>query len=293
MPGVDLNSKIAAFSHLKRAEVVTAQHHNAPRRPGLTSARAATDAVAFRFEFATDAFHGRWFHEPRAPSQCIHLQGCISMWGDRSSGPDRRAALNQYRRRASVYDLELLLFEPVRRQALAWLAPRRGDTVIDVGCGTGLSFEALFRTVGGGGRIIGIEQSPQMLDKARQRVQRQRWRNGTLLDAPAEDADIPGKADAVLLHFTHDVLQNEAALDNVVRHLKPGATVVASGLKWAPAWALPVNLFVWPAALRSVSSLAGLDQPWRPMARLLGEPELRSTLGGGVYLARWRVPGGL
>lgn len=215
------------------------------------------------------------------------------MFRDRSSGPDRRAALDQYRRRASVYDLELLLFEPVRRQALAWLAPRRGDTVIDVGCGTGLSFESLQRAVGETGRIIGIEQSPEMIDKARQRVQQHGWRNVRLLNAPAEDADIPGLADAALLHFTHDVLQNEVALANVVRHLKPGATVVASGLKWAPAWALPVNLFVWPAALRSVSSFSGLHQPWQRLAALLGKPELRTTLGGGVYLARLRMPGAL
>ena len=32
----------------------------------------------------------------------------------------------------------------------------------------------------------------------------------------------------MLLHFTHDVMQNDAALANVLRHLKPGATVVAS-----------------------------------------------------------------
>jgi ubiquinone/menaquinone biosynthesis C-methylase UbiE len=215
------------------------------------------------------------------------------MFGDRSTGPDREAALDQYRRRASVYDLELLLFEPVRRQALAWLAPRAGDTVIDVGCGTGLSFELLRRAVGDGGRIIGIEQSPEMIDKARQRVRRHGWHNVTLLNAAAEDADIPGLADAVLMHFTHDVLQNEAALANVLRHLKPGATVMACGLKWAPVWALPVNLFVWPAALRSVSSLAGLHRPWQQLARRLGEPELRYALGGGVFLARLRVPGAL
>lgn len=215
------------------------------------------------------------------------------MLRNRNPGPDRQAALDQYRRRASVYDLELLLFEPVRRQALAWLAPRRGDTVIDVGCGTGLSFEPLRNAVGASGHIIGIEQSPPMCDKARQRVQRHGWRNIRLLNAPAEDADIPGRADALLLHFTHDVLQNDAALANVLRPLKPGATVVACGLKWAPPWALPVNLFVWPAALRSVSSLAGLHQPWQRLAGLLGEPELRQMMGGGVYLARLRVPGQL
>ena len=208
----------------------------------------------------------------------------------RPPGPDRAAALQQYRRRASVYDLELALLEPVRRRAVAWLAPRPGDTVLDVGCGTGLSFELLRSAVGDSGHIVGIEQSPQMIDKARQRVQRHGWRNVTLLCAPAEEARISGRADAALLHFTHDVMQSDAALDHVLRHLKPGATLVASGLKWAPPWALPVNLFVWPAALHSVSSMSGLHRPWQQLARKVGEPERQTLLGGGIYLARARVP---
>jgi SAM-dependent methyltransferase len=206
------------------------------------------------------------------------------------AGPDRAAALAQYRRRAWVYDLELALLEPIRRRAVAWLAPGPGDTVLDVGCGTGLSFELLQAAVGRSGRIVGIEQSPQMLDKARQRVQRHGWRNVTLLCASAEDARLSGRADAALLHFTHDVMQNGAALEHVLQHLKPGATLVASGLKWAPSWALPVNLLVLPAALRSVSSLGGLHRPWDELARRVGEPERRTLLAGGVYLAKARVP---
>lgn len=211
------------------------------------------------------------------------------MTSSRKRGPDREAALDQYRRRAAVYDLELLLFEPVRRRAIGWLAPRPGDTVIDVGCGTGLSFESLLAAVGETGHVVGIEQSPQMIDKARQRARQQGWRNVTLLNAPAEDAQIRHAADAMLMHFTHDVLQNAAALDNVLRCLKPEATVVASGLKWAPPWALPVNLFVLPAALHSVSSLVGLRRPWQLLADRLGEPQLQYMLGGGVYLARMRA----
>jgi len=86
------------------------------------------------------------------------------------------------------------------------------------------------------------------------------------------------------------VLESDDALDHVLSHLKPGATVVASGLKWAPPWAVPVNLFVWPAARRSVSSLAGLHRPWQKLARRVGEPERQTMLAGAVYLARARVP---
>lgn len=208
----------------------------------------------------------------------------------RQTGPDRAAALAQYRRRAWIYDLELALFEPVRRRAVSWLALRPGNTVLDIGCGTGLSFALLHEAVGSRGRIVGVEQSPQMLDKARQRVQRHGWSNLTLLCAPAEEARLNGRADAALLHFTHDIMQNGTALDHVLRHLKPGVTIVASGLKWAPAWALPMNLLVLPAALRSVSSLAGLQRPWQELARRVGEPERQTLLAGGVYLIKARVP---
>jgi ubiquinone/menaquinone biosynthesis C-methylase UbiE len=206
------------------------------------------------------------------------------------ASPDRHAALAQYRRRAAVYDLELALLEPVRRSAVSWLGLAAGDSVLDVGCGTGLSFEMLRAAVGPRGRIVGVEQSPEMIERARQRVRQQGWRNVSLLNAPVEDARITGKADAALFHFTHDILQREDALRQVLRHLRPGASVVASGLKWAPLWAGPLNLLVLPAALRSVSSLAGMDRPWHRLDRLIGPLQTRSLLAGTVYMVHGRRP---
>jgi len=199
--------------------------------------------------------------------------------------PDRDVALAQYRGRAAVYDLELALFEPIRRRAIAQLALRSGEAVLDVGCGTGLSFERLLQGVGSAGRIIGLEQSPEMIERARQRVRRHRWRNVELVCAPVEVAKIPALADAALFHFTHDILQQPEALANVLRHLKPGARVVASGLKWAGSWRWPTNLFVLPAALRSVSSLEGLRAPWAGLAKAVPDLEIRETLLGGVFVA--------
>ncbi len=195
------------------------------------------------------------------------------------------AALEQYRRRACVYDLEMAPWEPIRLEAIELLALQPGDTVLDVGCGTGLSLAPLRQGVGPGGQVVGIEQSADMLAIARQRQECQGWANVTLTLAPVAEAPIDVMADAALFHFTHDILQQPEALANVMAHLKPGARVVACGLKWAGPWFWPTNFMVLPAALHSVSSLAGLDQPWRLLARHVPGLRVESRLGDGAYLA--------
>lgn len=199
--------------------------------------------------------------------------------------PDHSAALAQYRRRAAVYDIELALFEPVRRRAIERLALRPGDRVFDVGCGTGLSLPQLQPGVGAKGRIVGIEQSPEMIAKARERVALHGWKNVELIEASVETARIKGNADAALFHFTHDILREPLAIANVLRHLRPGAHIVACGLQWAPFWAWPVNLLVFGAARHSVTSLAGLGNPWSVLAKHLSGLQVEPMMAGGVFIA--------
>lgn len=211
------------------------------------------------------------------------------------SAPDREAALAQYRERAGRYDLELAAFEPVRRRAIGQLGLVKGQTVLDVGCGTGLSFALLHAAVGAQGGIVGIEQCPEMVDGARARIASRGWANVTLEAVPTEEATRSGPlADAALFHFTHDILRRPEAIDRMLARLRPGATVVAAGLKWADPWApwaWPANLFVWSAALYSVTSLDGLDAPWSLLASRVHGLTVEPALCGAAYVAHATVPG--
>ena len=114
--------------------------------------------------------------------------------------------------------------------------PGPGEVVVDVGCGTGVNFDLLRAGVGPTGRIIAVEPCPEMLARARWRVERQGWQNVTLIEAAAEEVTLSGPADAALFCATHDVMRSPQALLNVVSQVNRGGRVVAGGPKRAPWW---------------------------------------------------------
>jgi SAM-dependent methyltransferase len=233
--------------------------------------------------FLVPSAAGRW--------PAFNVEFCVTSHKLYSPTPDRDAALAQYRSRAGIYDLELTPFEPVRRLAIQRLDLRPGETVLDVGCGTGLSLQALAEGVGARGRVIGIEQCPEMIEQAEARVHGHGWPQVTLLNAPVEDAAITVRAHAALFHFTHDILRHPPAVARVFAHLRPGARVVAAGLKWAGPWSWAVNGFVLGAALHSVTALDGLSEPWSELADRLDDFTVQPALFGGGYVASGVVKG--
>lgn len=81
---------------------------------------------------------------------------------------------------------------PIRLRTIDRLQLHPGDIVLDVACGTGLSFAPLRERIGPAGRLIGIEVSSEMIALARGRCQQQDWRNVTLIESAIEDASIDG-----------------------------------------------------------------------------------------------------
>jgi SAM-dependent methyltransferase len=183
------------------------------------------------------------------------------------NAPDRGAAVASYAKLAPKYDATCHWLDRIRTEALGVLNPREGETILDVACGTGAMLPVLARAVGSRGRVIGIEQCPEMAAIARRRITDAGLENVILVVAPVEDADIGATADAILFCYTHDVLQSDRAVARVLSCARPGARVVAAGARLLGWWAAPVNLWKLWRSRNYLSTYRGLRDPSANLAR--------------------------
>ena len=205
--------------------------------------------------------------------------------------PARRAARQQaYSEQARSYDQKTGAFRSYRQAIIEALPVRPGQVVLDVGSGTGLCCGLLRDKVGPQGGVVGIEESPEMAAVARERIADQGWRNVTVVQSPAEDAQIPATADAALFCAVHDILQSPGALRNVMTKLRPGAWVAAGGGKWAARWLVGVNLQARMLHAPYVRSFEGFGRPWRHLEPLLEDVHVRELALGSGYIVTGQAP---
>lgn len=197
--------------------------------------------------------------------------------------------LPAYTERAGDYDQDTATHARWRRLLVDCLPLRPGDTVLDVGCGTGLCFPLVLDRIGPNGTIIGIDSAPDMLAEAQAKITAHGWDGVQLIDAEIEHADIPVLADAALFSAVHDILQSPAALDVVFAHLRPGAWVASVGGKWPPPWQLPLSAYVLSLHSPYIRDFDGFDRPWRGLERRLDDFHVTEVAFGAGYLARGRV----
>ncbi|MDJ0798174.1 MAG: methyltransferase domain-containing protein [Calothrix sp. MO_167.B12] len=96
--------------------------------------------------------------------------------------------------------------------------------ILDIGTGTGNLAIASAKIVGAGGRVIGVDISPQMLDVARSKVKALSLSNVELQLADAELLDYPANSfDRILCANTFPWIEDkQAALRAWYKFLKPG-----------------------------------------------------------------------
>ena len=212
---------------------------------------------------------------------------------------DRDHVAEAYGRWAPIYDI---VFGPVfrrGRRAAVRAAEHVGGHILEVGVGTGLSLA----DYGRGTRIVGIDISEPMLDKARKRVEAQGLTNVEALEVmDAEHLAMPDASfDVVVAQYVVTAIHNpERALDEFVRVVRPGGEIILTtriGAETGLAKLWRNGSCPSPAASAGAPNSPGLvtnnGPPDRgPSAWWSGARCLRSVISGCCVTSAWpiRVP---
>lgn len=211
----------------------------------------------------------------------------------------RDAIRDVYDRRARFYDLAVwgyyLMGMPIgkwRRMGVEALELQPGDTVVEVGCGTGLNFALLQKAIGPDGKIIGIDISENMLDRARSMVRGKGWRNVELVSGSVSEFEFPVGVGGII---AMGVLTYEPEFDKVIER---GAKALSPGRKWAvldykmsSGWQrIFAPLFVALGSSFGVSKDLMERHVWEAVERHLENTTMQELYGGFVYIVSGEAP---
>jgi len=182
---------------------------------------------------------------------------------------------------ADHYDDEPLSFH-VRfgRRSVDRAQLRRGDRVLDVGCGSGSSVLPAAQDVGPSGRVVGVDVSDGLLALCRAKVEHAGFDNVELRIRDMRELDLPARSfDAVLLVFGLFMVPDMPALVRDLWELvKPGGRLVMT--VWARGLLEPAYSAFFDAVGARAPDLVPQDPGWLHVA---DPADLRSAVvAGGV-----------
>ncbi len=105
---------------------------------------------------------------------------------------------------------------------------RKGEAVLDIGCGAGIDTIVAAMMVGPAGTVAGIDMVPEMLARARENLRMTDLKNVIFEEAYGEKLPFAdGGFDVVISNGVFNLIPDKAkALSEVVRVLKPGGRLM-------------------------------------------------------------------
>lgn len=210
---------------------------------------------------------------------------------DRRPAPDDAAATRDfYGRWAALYD-RIATLPPVeawRERAVDALALSPGDTVVEMGCGTGANLPHLRDRVGPAGTILGLDLASGTVRRARRRVRRAGWENVAVCQADATALPVRAPVDAVLGTFVVGMLPDPGGtVGDWFESVRPGGRVVLmDAVPTDRTPARPLNLpfaaFVWASA---PVKRRGIGRPSRRLASRVATARASVRSNGEVVVS--------
>jgi len=199
-----------------------------------------------------------------------------------------------YRSRAKHYDVTAQFYYLVgfrewayRTKAVNALGLRRGQTVVEIGCGTGLNFALLQSAVGPEGRIIGVDLTDSMLSVARERIERNGWSNVELVHSDAAAFRFPPAVNGIISTFALTLVpEYESVIRAGSEALVPGGRFVILDFKLPENWlGRLAPLIVLTMRPFAVSLDLGTRHPWDALRAHFDSMSMTDLYGGIAYLA--------
>lgn len=145
-------------------------------------------------------------------------------------------------------------------EVIAALGLKAGQTVADIGAGTGY-FTVRLAKSNPGVKVIASDLEPSMVDYIRERVKKEGLSNVTTVVATADDARLPEAVDCILMVNTYHHIANRVAyFDRLRTSLKPGGKLAIVDYRKDSPQGPPAEYRMEPAVIESELAKAGYKQ---------------------------------
>lgn len=120
-----------------------------------------------------------------------------------------------------------------RKEVVAALQIAPGQSVADIGAGTGFYLWAFAEAVGPTGRVYGVEIAPRFLERLRKHVADEKMDNAVIITGTTRSVELPeGSVDLVFICDTyHHFEYPQTTLASIRRALRPGGALVIIDFK--------------------------------------------------------------